>query len=54
MNFFLLFVSVTVGAALAWVCIAWLQRRHQRTRALRCIVPYASAAQRPVPPEHSP
>ena len=54
MNLFLLFVSVAIGAALAWGCVAWLQRLHQRTRTLLCIAPYVPAAQRSAPPVTKP
>lgn len=47
MNLFLLFVSVAIGAALAWVGVHFLQRIQRRR--LYCITPYVPAAQHPTP-----
>ena len=49
MNLLLLIVSVAIGAALGYGCVAGLWRIYQRTRSLRCIVPNVPAAQRSAP-----
>ncbi len=48
MNLLLFFVSVAIGAALAWAGMRFLQRMQRRT--LHCITPYVPAAQRPTLP----
>ena len=44
MNLLLFFVSLAIGAALAWSGVHFLQRTQRRT--LHCITPYVPAAQR--------
>ena len=47
MNWPTLLAYVALGAALAWACVAVLQRTRRRT--LHCIAPYVPAHERQAP-----